>query len=344
MVTDRAEVTLIKLTTDEGLVGWGEATPLHSINGETQKTVLAACEDLLPVVLGSDPRAPRPVVDLMEYLMPNQHAAASAIEMALMDLASQAVGLPLVRYLGGDARPLPTDQTIGIKPPHEAASAATRFAKQGHKTIKVKVGSTLDDDVDRVAAVREAIGSDVAIRIDANQGYRSDDALMMLMAISELDVEFCEQPVPRHDHDGLARVAQGSPIPIMADESVFSPTDAIALIKADACNLFNVKLSKSRGILRGLEIADIVKSAYGWCMVGGMIETRLGMTAAAHMGAARPTFRYFDLDSFTGHTEDPMQGGAIIRDGDVLLSDAPGLGIAPDPKWVNPLHVKTLKH
>lgn len=334
MVSTAAQSVLVRIQTDEDLYGWGEATPLHSINGESQGTAFAACRDLARLLIGREAMEWRTLVEEMEALMPGQSSAASAIEMAILDVVGQSAELPIWKLLGGSPREIATDQTIGIKPASDAVAQAHQFVAEGHQSIKIKVGSTLREDLERVQSVREAIGTKFAIRIDANQGYRRDSALRMLEAMAPYEIQFCEQPVPRADLDGMGWVARRSPIAIMADESVFGPEDALALAKNTPINLFNVKLSKSRGILRGLEIASIARAARGQCMIGGMIESRIGMTAAAHMAYCSPVFQYFDLDSFTGHAEDPMIGGAVIQNGSVVVPETPGLGIRPDPTWV----------
>ncbi len=334
-----AQGVFVRLRTDDGLVGWGEATPLHSINGETQATCVATLPSLIPLVVGEDPRSIAALVERMEHVLPGQSAAASAIEMALYDLAGKAEGMPLWRMLGGANRRLATDQTIGIKPPADAAADAVRFVGMGHRAIKIKVGSDVHEDVERVRLVRDAIGTTASIRVDANQGFECEEALSFLKRIAPFDIEFCEQPVRRDDISGMTHLNAMSPVPIMADESLFTPADALHLLREKACSLFNIKLSKSRGILRGLEIAAIAEAAKIPCMIGGMIETRLGVTAAAHLGASRPIFHHFDLDAHTGHRDDVVIGGIRIERGDVILPEAAGLGAEPDPAFLKKLSI-----
>lgn len=329
----------VRLRTDVGLVGWGEATPLQAINGETQSTCMAALPLLIPVVLGEDPLSVAALVERMEHILPGHGAAASAIEMGLYDLAGKATGMPLWRMLGGAPRRLATDQTIGIKSSEEAVADAERIVSMGHRAIKIKVGSGANEDFERVRLVREAIGTAASIRVDANQGFRRDEALSFLKQIAPFDVEFCEQPVRRDDLVGMSCLNAKSPVPIMADESLFTPADAMHLLREKACALFNIKLSKARGILRGLEIAAIAEAAKIPCMIGGMVETRLGVTAAAHLGASRPIFQYFDLDANMGHRTDVIVGGIRIERGEVVLPDSPGLGAEPDPAFLRQISV-----
>lgn len=334
-----ARGVFVRLRTDVGLVGWGESTPLQAINGETQATCMAALPLLIPVVVGEDPLSIAVLVERMEHVLPGHGAAASAIEMALYDLAGKAAGMPLWQMLGGAPRLLATDQTIGIKPLAEAVADAERIVSMGHRAIKVKVGSDVNEDVERVRFIRKSIGTAASIRVDANQGFRLEEALSFLKQIAPFDVEFCEQPVRRDDLLGMRCMNAKSPVPIMADESLFTPADALHLLRERACSLFNIKLSKARGILRGLEIAAIAEAAKVPCMIGGMIETRLGVTAAAHLGASRPIFQHFDLDAHMGHRTDVIVGGIRIERGEVVLPDSAGLGAEPDPTFLKRIPV-----
>lgn len=342
MTTTVAKNVLFRVETEDGIIGWGESSPLHTINGETQGTVIAAGQEFARFALGREVGEIRTMVDEWEYLIPLQGCSASGLEMAILDAAAQEVEMPLWKYLGGTQREFETDCTIPIVGPDEAAKQAKEILKDGHKSIKVKLGNGINDDVERVDAVREAVGDRATIRVDANQGYLRDDAIKMLDAIAEFDVEFCEQPVAKRDKDGLYAVTAASTIPIMADESIFSPADAMMLIENESCSSFNIKLSKSRGIIRGLEIAAIARTACIPCMVGGMVESLIGATAACHMAAASPVFRWFDLDSNLSHAMNPVIGGANLKRGTRILPTLPGLGAVPDNGFLKTLEVVTL--
>ena len=329
MTSYAANGVFVAIRTDDGRTGWGEANPLASINGETQGTCLAAVEHLAPWLVGQDPRQAASLSTAMRAVLDSQAAARAALDMALYDLAAQAAGLPLYAYLGGVERDLPTDVTIGIMPPEEAAEQALAIVEDGFQRVKIKLGSGLADDVERVAAVAQSVPESVYLRVDANQGYLRDDALTLLEHLGDVGIEFCEQPVARHDWDGMAYLVGRSPIPIMADESLFSSTDAQHLIQHKACTMMNVKLSKSGGIREGWRIAEVAASAGIPCMMGGMVETRLGVTAAAHLACAHGSFRFFDLDSHMPHAEDPIEGGVTYEGGLCRLPSAPGLGAKP---------------
>ena len=203
--------------------------------------------------------------------------------------------------------------------------------------IKIKVGASPEKDVGRLRAVREAVGNDIAIRIDANQGWSPTDAVRSLRAIEKYEIQDCEQPTPHWDWRGLKYVRDHSPIPIMADESVHSPHDAIEAARLEACDMFNIKLMKSGGILNATRIAHIADAAGMTCMLGCMAETSLGLTAAAHVVASQASIVYADLDSSLFVVNNPIAGGMRIDKGTVYLSPEPGLGLDVDPLFVKKL-------
>lgn len=339
MTSTQAEGVFLRLETDTGHKGWGEATPLHSINGETQATVIATLQKVGPTYLNQKVTSFSRVANDNLRTMPGQSAALSALDMALYDAASQAAGLPLAEFLIGTHRNrLQSDITIGITSLPETVTQTQNILDKNVFVIKVKTGLDPQNDYDRVHAVRNTAGPNIAIRIDANQGYDAPSALRALELLAPLDIQFCEQPVPRHDLDGLKWLHQRSPIPIMADESCFGPEDAAHLAKTEACKLINIKLSKSGGLYRARQIADVCHAHNTTCMMGGMVETRLGVTAAAHLAASHPAIKYYDLDAHDAHSQDPIEGGLTLdNNGETILPQTPGLGAAPSDQFLNTL-------
>ncbi len=200
--------------------------------------------------------------------------------------------------------------------------------------MKIKLGTTVVADVARVAAIRKAVGAGVILRIDANQGWDSPTAIAALCALAPFQVEYCEQPVPCWDMSGLKKVRDASPIPIAADESLFSPHDAISLARAGACDYFNIKLAKSGGIHNAVKIDAIAEAAGIRCMLGCMFETRLALTAAAHLAAAHPNIVFLDLDSAFYLAEDPVLGGLTFDRDAIRLPGEPGLGAEVKPDFL----------
>ncbi len=227
-----------------------------------------------------------------------------------------------------------TDLTIPIGHPESAGEKALAALAEGYRIIKTKVGVSPAEDLRRLKNIRAAVGGRASIRIDANQGWRRMEAVRTLRALSTLDIEFCEQPVRAEDVEGLRWVNENAPIPVMADEALFSPADALRLVTAGAAPYFNIKLSKSAGILGARKVAHIAEAAGVACMLGCMLESRLGLTAAAHLALAHECIVFFDLDSNHDHAVDPIEGGMTVREGMIEVPDAPGLGARPDPAFL----------
>lgn len=340
-----AEGVWVRVRTSGGHEGWGEATPLASINGETQGTVIEALK-MYTQVGGADWISRRAeAMRQCRRALPGHGAALSALEMAIWDVLAQQARLPLWALLGGDGQPRPTDATIGIVEPEVAAERAQGILERGFRHIKIKLGDSPAADmarVEAVAAVAEDHEEIVALRVDANQAYKRDAAIEVLNGCVDYGVEFCEQPVARFDHAGLAFCHEFGGTPVMADESCFGPEDVVALARANACGLVNVKVSKSGGLERSLDTARAARAADMECMMGGMVETRLGVTAALHVAMSDPAFRWFDLDAAMGHAEDPILCGVEYRDGHAVAPEQIGLGASPDPAYLRRLDPITL--
>ncbi|MBS1708258.1 MAG: dipeptide epimerase [Armatimonadetes bacterium] len=334
MVTRDAELVFVRVIDASGLVGWGEAAPLRSINGETQSTCLAACEDLAQFLVGQTFDSNIEAASMMESALAGQATARSALDMALNDVEAQKAGKPLVELLQGKARRMPTDLTVPIVAPDEAAEQAVNFVAGGYGAVKIKLGDGPANDLARVNAVRDAIPAAVRVRVDANQAYDAETAKDLLDDLSAFDIEFCEQPVARYELKGLQWLHQTSPVPVMADESVFTDRDAWYLLKDKVCGLLNVKLSKCGSLHNGRNIGLVAAKFGAACMHGGMVESRLGATAASHLASSQEVFKWFDLDSFHSHSEDPILGGMVHVNGDAVLPDAVGLGATVDPVFL----------
>lgn len=337
MSLDKVENVLIKIETSEGIDGWGEASPFHAIVGETWRTNLAAAQDLKEILIGQNPLHIATLIDMMDYFLPHNTTIKSAFDMALYDIAAKAAGLPLYLFLGGEKRELETDFTLSIGNVGETAEKTRAVLDLGYRMIKVKVGIDDAEDYQRLEIIRQTLGEGPVIRIDANQGWNRIQAVRNLQRFAPLDIEFVEQPCRASDLPGMKYISERSPIPVMADESIFSPVDALNLIREEAVPYFNVKLSKSGGIYNALRIAHIAETGGRVCMVGCMSESPLGLTAAAHLALASRVFRFFDLDSFLEHAENPIIGGVKIKKGRVEVPDEPGLGAAPDPVYLKKL-------
>jgi o-succinylbenzoate synthase len=329
---DASQGVIIKIEDDQGHIGWGEASPSATITGDTIDTTIAAIDYLARALLGMDPRQIGRIIELMDELLLWNSAAKAAIDIALHDLVGHIWNEPLWRLLGGYQNKAVTgSRAIGLKDPERMVEEAEELAKEGYKSIKIKLGEDPSKDIKRVALIREAVGDNVRLRVDANQGWTPQQAIEILNEIAEFEVEFVEQPVKAWDIEGLAIVRQAVPIPIMADESIHQPTDAIELIRRNAVDYFNIKLMKSGGLYKASKIASIAEAANVGCMVGGMMETDLATTAAAHFTAATKNVIFGDLNA-DAHLKVKLieEGGARMDETREykLLPDAPGLGIS----------------
>ncbi len=333
----QAENLLVRIHTSDGLTGWGEGSPLPTINGETQAIAFDAAQALARLLIGKDPSDIEGRVADMNAALPHNTSAKCALDVALYDLLGKAAGMPLYALLGGQNRRIRTDFTISLTAPEHIAAKARAVKARGFRTIKLKLGTNRQDDVARVRTVREAVGDDVGLSVDANQGWSAATAITILREIDRYGVEHCEQPVPRWDHAALKAVSDGSPIPIVADEACFDHHDAYTLARERAASMFNIKLSKSGGIHTALKIAAIAEAAGLRCMIGCMLEARLGIAASAHLAAARPVIAYADLDGILLHSEDPVAGGVTVDGDELVLSDAPGIGVEMDERFVERL-------
>jgi L-alanine-DL-glutamate epimerase-like enolase superfamily enzyme len=324
----------VKIETDSGLYGMGEASPFWRICGETQATSLAAARDLALLLKGKNPLAVEARIRDMQGYLDNNPTIRSAFDMALYDILGKAAGLPLYALLGGEKRTLVTDLTIGIGEIDEMAEKAKQIVARGFKAIKVKLGTTAAQDIARIRAIRKAIGDSIPIRIDANQGWDYNTALEVLLALQPLGVQYCEQPVVNWNYADMAALRRRTTIPIMADDGLKDHHDAFKLCTQQACDFLNIKLSKAGGIRNSLNICAVAESCGKGCMVGCMVESRLGITAAAHMASAREIIRFYDLDSALMLAEDPVTGGIKYKGDEVILPDAPGLGADVDPRFL----------
>lgn len=333
----RAESILIKMNTDSGIYGWGECNPYRSIVGETQATCFEVAKFLSKILIGKNPIAIGNCIAEMDKMLFGNRCAKSAFDMALYDIASKAANMPLYAYLGGENnRTIHTDMTVGINTPQYMAASALRFKNAGFPAIKIKLGTNKKDDTARIKAIREAVGDDIPLRTDANQGWDEATAIETLRAISIYDIEHCEQPVNARNFLGMANVKRQSPIPIMADESVFDHIDAFNLAQIQACDYFNIKLAKSGGIYIALKINAIGEGAGIKCQVGCFSETRLAMTALMHFVLASKNVVHFDMDAPLMLSSDPiLRGVKYGENGSVFLADdSIGIGAEVDEAFL----------
>ncbi len=327
---DSAEDTVIILRGENGLQGFGEAPPTAVITGDINPSIRGIInEKIKPILIGEAIENLESLLQKLNQVAIGNSSAKAAVDIALYDLFARHYGIPLFRLLGGNSNLIESDMTISVNTPEEMVQDALSAVAKGFQTLKMKVGKGKEADLARVKAVREAVDSKINIRLDANQGWQPKEAVAMIKLMEDegLDLQLVEQPVYAGDLTGLKFVKENVLTPIMADESLFSPANAIRLIKMRACDLMNIKLMKAGGLYRANQINAIAEAAGIKCMVGSMLETKISVTAAAHLGASHMNIEMFDLDAPSLLAEDPVQGGIEIDGPIIKLPEKPGLGI-----------------
>ncbi len=331
-----AENVLIKIITDEGITGFGECSPYMPINGESQDTCFIVGQYFAKALIGKDPLQIEACISLMDKIIYGNSSIKSAFDIALYDIAAQQAGLPLYKFIGGENnKTIITDYTVSIGEPQKMAVDALKIKAEGYPAIKIKLGKNGTTDVERIKAIREAVGSEIPLRIDANQGWEVEEAIETLQALAVYDIQHCEEPIARWNFMRLPEVKKASPIPIMADESCSDEHDAERLIQINACDYFNIKLGKSGGIFKALKIARMAEAANIHLQVGAMVESRLAMTAFAHFALCSPMIEHFDFDTALMFIEDPVTGGITYeKNGVVKVPEVIGLGATIDEGWL----------
>ena len=283
------EDVIVEVYTDTGAVGYGEAPPTGAITGDTTGAILGALQDhIIKTVVGRDVDEFEDLMQALNKCIVGNTSAKAAMDMALWDLYGQLYRIPVYKLMGGSRKEIITDITISVNDPEEMARDAVDAVRRGYDTLKIKVGAHPELDVARLTAVRQAIGNDTRIRIDANQGWEPKQAVRLLNQMQEkgLDIEFVEQPVKAHDIDGLKYVTERSYVPVLADESVFSPEDAVRIMQTGAADLVNIKLMKCGGLYNALKIVSAAEVYGVECMIGCMLEAKISVNAAVHLACA----------------------------------------------------------
>lgn len=330
--TTTSDSLLVTITDDEGRTGYGEAPQIWQVTGASIPGSQACVEELLaPLLIGQDPRSYVELIHRVRGAVAGNEAAICAVDVALHDLAARIAGIPLVQLLGGSApSTVETDVTLAAGTVDELAAAAKDRVADGFSALKAKVGTgTAEQDVARVKAIREAVGPHVTIRLDANQGWTPREAVRAIRGLEDADlgIELVEQPVHRLDIEGLAWVSDRVGTPILADESVFSVHDLVTVIRHRAADMVNVKLAKCGGLLAAGTLLELAKAEGIGTMVGCMMESEVGVGAAASLVAAYGTSVVSDLDApwwFAGST---VQGGMTLQGNQIHLPDVPGSGV-----------------
>jgi len=322
----------IKIETDEGITGWGCATP-DSVTSETNETVMKAFNSVIKnLLIGQDPTKIHLLNDLIDEKLKGNTSLKTGINIGLYDILGKKAGMPLYKLLGGYKEKIETSVTIGINPVDVMVEKAKEFVSQGFTCLKVKVGMDPNQDIEAVLAIRDSVGKNIKIRLDANEGYNVEQAINVILTLENLDadIEMLEQPTPAKYLFALKEVTSQCPVPIMADETVLTLRDSLKLVKMEIADMINIKLMKIGGITNSIKANIFAEIAEIPVMIGCMNESMAAMAAGVHFACAFKNVQYADLDSALDFEKDVVRGGATYKDGFVIPSDKSGLGIEVD--------------
>ena len=329
-----SDYTIVFVETDAGLVGLGEVDSVFKRRGSLLHHDLVTA--LVPAVVGEDPFRISWIVQKMDRVLDGVEEAKAGIEMALWDIVGKALDTPVYNLLGGRVRDrIPLSYSIPFGPPEDMAELARERVEWGHRTIKVKVGSEDSArDIAAVKAIRKAIGPDVKLRVDGNMGWQTaKQAIQVIRAMEEQDLELVEQPLAAYDLDGMAEVRRAIGVPLMADESIRNPRSAMQVIRREAADIANVYVTEAGGLSNASRIFAMCEAAGMPCMIGSMPEFGIGTAAQIHLGVAM-TNPGPDSDTcgVLYHQEDLLTTPLRIENGFSYPPEGPGLGVEIDVK------------
>ena len=336
---DNVNDLIVRITADDGTEGFGEAPPTAVITGDTKESIEAAIRYYIaPAIRDMDLEDLPSIMEKLEHCLAKNTSAKAAVDIALYDLYAKMQKKPLFRLLGEEKSDkvkieLETDLTISVNDTEEMVRDSLAAVEQGFRILKVKVGKGGSKDVERIREIRNAVGKDVVIRVDANQGWTREEAVATIRAMEreDLGIELVEQPVSYHDFKGMQYVTANVETKILADESVFSYEDAVRIMEERGADLINIKLMKTGGIHEAVRICDAAEEHGVKCMIGCMLESKVSVSAGVHLAAARSCVTMADLDGPSLCKTDPYEGGPKFMGPKIYLPEDPGIGITKVP-------------
>jgi L-alanine-DL-glutamate epimerase-like enolase superfamily enzyme len=323
---------LLGVHADTGTIGWGEAAPLPTHSGETQHSIVALLEHSFgPLLLGRDPQEIQMIRNEMDRLLWGQQFSKSAVDYALHDLVARHLGIPLFQLFGGKCREVyPLGWTVGWKSVDATIEDAVQALQAGFKAIKVKIGNPdWTVDIERIRQLRRAVGEDVPIRVDANQGYQPHAAVRVIRRLEPFNLQLVEQPVPRWDIEGLAHVRSCCPFPVMADEAAFSVPDVMRIARRGAADIINIKPQKFGGLAGSREAAAVASAAGMAVFASSRMCSGIGVAAATHLYASLlpATFEGEFADGILIGEDDLLTEPIEVKDGFVKVPAGTGTGV-----------------
>lgn len=327
------DTVFIRVEFDNGIIGFGESSPIAFVTGNTAQTVPIMLEYLKPFLIDAEINEPADIHKILDKATAGNTALKAGLDIAIYDGLAKSHNISLAEYMGAKMPTVTTDTTLSIDDVATTLKHAQTNFDKGFKALKVKTGIDWREDIDRISALRDHFGSDLEIRIDANQGMSVAESIEFCNGIEPYNVRFVEQPIAASDILGLKEIKENVNVPIMADESLFSPADAKLLLELQAVDLLNIKLMKCGGVFKGKQIADLAQKYNVNCMIGCMLETQIGLGAAATLAASHDNITMIDLDSLLYQKPGAVNGGMQYDSNDqsqIILSSDLGLGATPD--------------
>jgi L-alanine-DL-glutamate epimerase-like enolase superfamily enzyme len=332
--TESYEGYFVSVESDDGTVGYGEATTTPFITGDTLGSIEYELSAFSKNLIGME-ESPELVNDKMKSMMKSSKASRNAIDCALWDIIGKKSGQNLKKILGNHKSSIATSYTVDLVDAKSAEKQAIDLASMGIKVFKIKMGSGIDQDVERVRVVRDVVGSKPKIYVDFNQAYTPKMTVEISKKLRDFNIEFLEQPVPADDISGLKFARDNSDIPIFADESIFTKRNVADILSREAADGINVKLMKSGGISDAIKMVDVAESFGVPVMIGCMVETRLANTSGLIVALSRSGVKYADLDGYNNIAKDSVDSGILMKNGEVVLErDLPGVGAPPKKEFM----------
>jgi len=325
------ESVLVKITDRAGNAGWGEGTPDETVTGENPTTLLRDLTEIgAPGMLGFDARRRDLATAELEGILPDAPTARCAIDIALHDLAGRKAGLPLWALLGGSKSTLQISRVVSMRDPERMAADARKHVEDGFTTVKLKVGQkdAVATDIERVRQVRAAVGPEIGIKIDVNQGWvDADTATGAMIAMQAFAPEYIEQPVSQHDLEALAAARKRSGVRTMVDEACHGPADMLRVVQLQAADLVNIKLMKTGGLYSALAVDAIARAAGIGSQIGTMVESSIASAAGLHFAASRGNVQTVEMGGPIMLAEDIGNTRSWYNARSISIPDTPGLGI-----------------
>ena len=333
--TQDSENAVVEVHTDQDIVGLGEASSIWDRKGTGEAEFINGL--LGPALVGRDPFRIAEISALMDGLVHRSFPAKAGIEMALYDILGKALDTPVYNLLGGLVRDrVLLSHSLSMGRSQQVAEQAAALAARGYKTLKLKVGQDPASDHENLAAIRARVGDEMILRVDANMGWATaKDAVRHIRELQAFGLELVEQPLHPSDPEGLRFVREHVDVPVMADESVWTPSDAMACARAQNFDVFNVYVSEAGGLGPASRIFAIAEAARIPCIIGSMPELGIGTAAQAHLAVAMRNLGYgSDVNGCVYHSDDIIREEMPIEDGYLYPPPGPGLGVTLDPEKV----------